>query len=153
MAQAGHSDNESLAAPTESQQLARARQATETVWLQIEAEFGLLTGAEVAELLDAAPSDQSIVSSKHAEHQIAGVLRVDMYLYPGYQFDRERGEILPVIGALLELALANQWDETSFLLWMVGPSTHFEDSRRPVDHLGEPEVVLAAARNEFEAEW
>lgn len=153
MAGAEHSDAEKAAAPAASPQLARARQATETVWLQIEAEFGLLTGAEVAELLGASHSDEKVAASKRAEHQIAGILRGDTYRYPGYQFDRERGEVFPLIGALLELALANQWDESSFLLWMVGPSTHFEDLGRPVDHLAEPEAVLAAARSEFEAEW
>ncbi|TFB47270.1 hypothetical protein [Cryobacterium tagatosivorans] len=148
------SDSSAPVETTPSPQLARSLQATAAVWRQVKAEFGLLTSSEVAAILGTDPSNGKYVSSKQAANEIVGVLRGRGYLFPGFQFDRDRGTVLPVIARLIELAHANQWDEESLILWMQSPSTSFEDEARPVDHLrDDPDAVLAAARTAFEAVW
>jgi hypothetical protein len=117
-------------------------QATENAWRRIEAEFGLLTAREVAELLGARPT------------KLLSVQRGKTLRYPGFQFDREARAILPVIEPLINLARANGWRMADVALWLTSPSTSFDAEDRPVDHLREdPDAVLAAAQNAFEAEY
>ena len=137
-----------------SPQLGRIMQATDAAWHRLEAEFGLLTGAEVAELLAAGPSNHGSVTTRRAKNEILGVLRGTEYRYPGFQFDRDHGTVLPVIAPLIKLAHENQWRDDDLILWLQAPSTTFEDEDRPVDHLRrEQDAVLAAARSAFEARW
>lgn len=72
--------------------------------------------------------------------------RSNAYRYPGFQFDWEHGAILAVIGALIQLADANGWPLEDLTAWLLSPSTSFAEEDRPVDHLQEPETVLAAAK-------
>jgi hypothetical protein len=133
-------------------QLARSLQATENHWRNMGAECGLLTSGQVAELLGASPSNRNLASRKRAAHQIAGVARGNAVLYPGFQFDRTRGAILPVMELLIRLATANGWTDEDLLLWLYSPTTSFADEGRPIDHLHDPDSVLAAAKAAFEAE-
>jgi hypothetical protein len=136
-----------------SPQLARSLQATENVWRSMGAQFGLLTSGQVAELLGASPSNRKLASRRRAAHQIAGVVRRNAVLYPGFQFDRSQRTILPVMAQLIRLATANGWSEEDLLLWLCSPTTSFEGQDRPVDHFHDPDSVLAAARTQFEAQW
>ena len=136
-----------------SPQLARALQATENMWRSIATEFGLLTSGQVAERLGASPSNRKLAARRRAAHQIAGVVRGNAVLYPGFQFDRADGKIIPVMARLIELAAANGWSEADLLLWLCSPTTAFDAEDRPVDHLAQPEAVLRAAKNQFEAQW
>lgn len=140
-------------APT-SPQLARSLQATENVWRRIGTEFGLLTSSQVAELLGASPSNRHYASAKRLAHEIVGVLRGKAQLYPGFQFDRAHGTILPVMAPLIDLARVNGRQDADLILWLQGPTTFFAEEDRPVDHLRtDPEAVLAAAKGAFESEW
>ena len=136
-----------------SPQLARSLQATENMWRSISAEYGLLTSGQVAELLGASPSNRTLASRRRAAHQIAGVVRRNAVLYPGFQFDRSQGTILPVMAQLIRLAAATGWHEKDLLLWSCSPTTSFEGQDRPVDHFHDPDSVLAAAKAQFEAQW
>ena len=136
-----------------SPQLARSLQATENLWRSIAAEFGLLTSGQVAELLGARPSNRNAAARRRAAHQIAGVVRRNGVVYPGFQFDRTTGSILPVMERLIEVATANGWSDENLLLWLCSPTTAFDAEDRPVDHLEHPGEVLAAAKDEFEVRW
>ena len=137
-----------------SPQLARSLQATDAAWRRLEAEFGLLTVAEVAELLGAGPSNGDDVRTKHAGNQLLGVLRGGEVRFPGFQFDRENGVVLPIIAALIQLAHENRFRDEDLALWLQAPTTSFEEEDRPADHLRrDPDAVLAAARSAFEATW
>lgn len=136
-----------------SPQLARSLLATENVWHQMEVEFGLLTGREVAELLGVPPATRNWVSSRWQAGKIIAVRRGKSYRYPGFQFDRDLQIVLPIFESLLEMARANDWSNESLSLWMLGPSTSFAKEDRPVDNLLDPGAVLAAAKMVMEAEW
>ena len=136
-----------------SDQLVCSVQATQTAWAHMEAEFGLLTSSQVAKVLGARPSNRMLASRNRAAHHIAGIVRGNAVLYPGFQFDRVHGKILPLMGRLIGLAMANGWTEHDLLLWLCGPTTSFEEEDRPVDHFHDPDSVVAAARNEFETQW
>ena len=136
-----------------SDELARSVQATQNAWARIEAEFGLLTSSQVAEVVGAKPSNRMLASRKRAAHLIAGIVRRKALRYPGFQFDRVHGTILPLMGRLIGLAVANGWTEHDLLLWLCGPTTFFEEEDRPVDHFHDPDSVIAAATSEFETQW
>jgi hypothetical protein len=136
-----------------SPQLARSLQATENMWRSIATEFGLLTSRQVAERLGGSPSNRNLATRRRAAHQIAGVVRRNAVLYPGFQFDRAHGTIIPVMAWLIELAAANGRSEADLLLWLCSPTTAFDAEDRPVDHLEQPDAVLRAAKNQFEAQW
>jgi hypothetical protein len=131
-----------------SPQLLRSRRATAGAWVRLEDEFGLLDSDEVKELLGIT----SAVSLTLMDHDLLGVTRGGSAVYPGFQF--ESGTILPVIKPLLALARENEWSNEDLSLWLISPNTSFDAEDRPVDHLvGEPEAVLASARDEFESLW
>ena len=135
-----------------SPQLARSLQATENAFRAMGAEFGLLTSSQVAALLGANPSNRKLVSRRRAARQLAGVVRRNAVLYPGFQFDRTRARVLPVMEELIRLADANGWREEDLLLWLCSPTTSFDGEDRPVDHLDDPDAVVAAAKDELESE-
>lgn len=129
-----------------SPQMRRAIRSAERAWRRIAAEFGLLTANQVTELLGR--EGQSIGEDEAIKVWIGGSL-----LYPGFQFDRETRSIHPVIKPLLALAKENGWPPRDVTYWMTSPSRWFADCLRPVDHLGDPDRVLKAAKDQFEDMW
>src|SRR4051794_9161364 len=87
-----------------SAQYAHALQATENAWREMEAEFGLLTEAEVAAAVSAAPFNAHFASHERAAGRLLAVQRPDGLRYPGFQIDPSRRAIRPVIGELLSIA-------------------------------------------------
>ena len=135
-------------------QLALSRRFTQEAWARLEKEFGLLTTSEVAAILEDTSTDHTLVSAKRAEHEILAVLQGQEVRYPGFQFDRDHGTVLPVIAPLIKLAHECQWTEGDLSLWLQGPNTSFEKEDRPVDRLrSDPDLVLAAAQNQFTTQW
>jgi hypothetical protein len=136
-----------------SPELAYRLLATEHMWRLMDAEYGLLTERDVAQLLRVPPTVRNWVSERRKASQMIGVRRGNSYRYPGFQFDRELSVILPFVETLLDLARVNDWTTESLSLWMLSPSTSFAGEDRPVDHLREPETVLAAAKLQMEERW
>ena len=135
-------------------QLALSRRFTQEAWARVETEFGLLTTSEVAAILQDTSTDHTLVSAKRAENGILAVLRGQEFRHPGFQFDRDHGTVLPVIAPLIKLAHENQWRDGDLILWLQGTNTSFEKEDRPVDHLrSDPDLVLAAAQNQFSTQW
>ncbi|MFD1210740.1 hypothetical protein ACFQ36_01625 [Arthrobacter sp. GCM10027362] len=135
-----------------SPQLARSLQACTNAWKRIESEFGLLSSGQVAELLGRSAENRNLASKKRRAGKILGVARGNTYRYPGFQFDRDRGTVRRVIEPLIALAGENGWPPEDVVLWLCAPSTYFHEADRPVDHLEEPERLLAAAQDQFEAD-
>ena len=136
-----------------SPQLARSLQAAENVWRRIGAEFGLFSSVEVGAILGARKPNRNAASEKRSAGQLIGILRGNSYRYPGFQFDRERGEILPVISRLITLARENGRSDEDLVHWLISPSSYFQEAHRPVDFMREEDLLLAAAKDQFEASW
>lgn len=131
---------------------ARSLQAAENAWRRVDAEFGLLSSGEIAELLGGRSSNRNFASSKRTAGKILGVLLGNAYRFPGFQLAAGRGTVLPVIEPLIRLARAHGWSEDDLALWLTAPSSFFAAADRPVDHLAEHDKVLAAAKDEIEAQ-
>lgn len=58
-----------------------------------------------------------------------------------------------MIEPLIALARQSSWPEEDVVFWLTSPSKFFVESDRPVDHLHDADAVLAAAKDEFHAEW
>jgi hypothetical protein len=136
-----------------SPQTARSLQAAENIWRSIAEEFGMPTSVEVAELLGSRKPNRAIASTLRNEGSIVGVMRGNSYRFPGFQFDAEKSAVVPVMPKLIALARENGRSDEDLVFWLASPSSFFHEQDRPVDHLGEEERVLAAARDQFEGTW
>lgn len=136
-----------------SPQMARVVQATENAWREIEAEFGMLTGAEVAELLGSRSSSPTgYATDKRRAGKLIGVRRRNAFHYPAFQFDRTEGTVLPVIPGLLMVAKKYGKTQEGLAQWLCAPTRQL-DGDRPVDHLHQASLVLEAAENHYGVEW
>ncbi|WP_030143805.1 hypothetical protein [Mycetocola saprophilus] len=137
--------------------LARAAQAGENEIRAIDAEFGLLTSAEVAKILGSSSTPSAVralASDMRGRGELLALKRLNRFVYPGFQFDRGRGRVKPCVKPLVALAHASDWDEVDAVLWLCAPSTYFDDASRPVDHLDtDPERVLEIARRAWNPGW
>ncbi len=136
-----------------SVQMARGVQSTENAWRAIESEFSMLSGAEVAALLGStAKSPTGFATDRRNAGKLLGIKRKNAFLYPGFQFDPRRGEVLPVILELLEIAVKYGRSAEDLAQWLCAGTGQLDDDR-PVDRLGEPAVVLEAAENHYGVQW
>lgn len=137
--------------------IARAAQATENSVKSIEDEFGLLTSAQVAQLLGSRSKTtavRSLANDMRGRGELLAVRRLNKYLYPGFQFDRTQGRVKSVVSRLLQLADATEWESEDVVLWLVSPTTYFEDGSRPVDHIdNDPALVLDVAQRAWAVQW
>lgn len=132
---------------------ARSLQAAENIWRSIAWEFGMPTSIEVAGLLGSRKPNRSIASTLRSEGSIIGVMRANSYRFPGFQFDADKGTVVPVMPKLIALARENGRSDEDLVFWLTSPSSFFHEQDRPVDHLSEEDRVLAAARDQFEGTW
>jgi len=139
------------AAPTPlSPQLARAAQATENTWREIDAEFGLLSSTEAAETMGYG-ANRTWAAANRKNGRLLGVRRGGGFRYPGFQLTPD---VLPVIAHLIDIARQNAWSAESVVLWLCSPSGWLADDHRPVDLLAEePHAVLEAASSAMAAHW
>jgi hypothetical protein len=136
-----------------SPQLARSLQSAENIWRRTEHEFGMLTSKEVAELTGSRKPSRTPAANLRAEGAIVGIMRGNSYRFPGFQFDKARGAVRPVMANLITLARDNGRSDEDLVFWMTSPSSFFHEEDRPVDHLDEEERVIAAAQDQFEGTW
>lgn len=135
----------------------RATQAAENAWKAIEAESGLLPGAEVAEVLgsrSAPTAARSFANDMRKRGALLAVRRLNRYLYPGFQFDRERGRVMPWVAPFAGLATEHALSQEDALLWLYRPTTYLPNDARPVDVIAsDPDLVIDVARRAWEVEW
>lgn len=132
-------------------QVAAATQAHENVVRDIEEEFGLLTSNQVATVMGSKNTSRSFASDLRKAGKLLYLERLNTFRYPGFQFD-DRGRILPVVAPLIRLAGERGWDVEDATLWTLS-ATRYLHGDRPVDRLGDPEAVLAAAKGAWGSEW
>lgn len=133
--------------------VARAVQAGRNLYGRIDAEFGLLTSAEVGRLMGSrSTAPRNLAAAARRGGALLAVARGHQTLYPGFQFGAD-GRPLPIVRTLRELADACGWSETSAVQWLCAPTTYL-DGLRPVDLIDrDPDRVLEAARLAWTAEW
>ena len=133
-------DTETAGSEGTSPQYARSLEAERYWWRRIESEHTFV---------DATAGETELIrAGSLLSHHYGGT-----YRRPAFQFDTATGEVLLVITALLEVARAYQVPVHDVLMWMCTRSTLFAQQDEPVNHLHDPAVLLAAARDEFGAQW
>jgi hypothetical protein len=138
---------------TPSPELVRSLQAEENWWRRIENELPSMSSTETAAFLGAKVTNRNFASSQRATGKLLGYARRQAIRYPKFQFDVQRGTVLPIIPDLLTLTRGLDVPDEDVVLWMAAPSSAFADQRRPVDHLNDREQLLAAAEAHFGAIW
>jgi hypothetical protein len=136
-----------------SPELARSLQAEENWWRKIERELPSLSSTETAELLGAKSTNRNFASAQRTAGRLLGYARRHAFHYPKFQFDMSLGAVLPVIPRLLTVTRELGVPDEDVVLWMATRSTLFAQQDRPVDHLDDPERLLAAAEAHFGAIW
>jgi len=87
---------------------ARAMQATENVWREIDEEFGLMTSAEVAVAIGSKSQNRYLASALRRKGKLLGIRRLTAYRYPGFQFQSD-GTIHPAISKLVSSMREGGW--------------------------------------------
>ncbi|MEQ4518176.1 hypothetical protein ABLI39_02270 [Pseudarthrobacter sp. B907] len=122
-------------------------QATEILWGDVRAEFGLLTATELSLRIGPGIEDPVLVHGLYREGQLIAMHRAGQMLFPGFQVQRGTGAVYTVIRDLRQTAGSAGADQ-SMIKWLITPSVNL-DQARPVDLLDHSELVLAAARKSF----
>jgi hypothetical protein len=135
-----------------SPELVRSLQAEENWWRKIEQELPSLSSTETAELMGAKPTNRNFASTQRASGRLLGYTRRHAIRYPRFQFD-DRGRVRAVIPQLIAIARGFGIPDEDLVMWLASPTTFFASQDRPVDHLDDPERLLAAARDDFGAAW
>lgn len=137
--------------------IARAAQATENSVKTIEDEAGLLTSAQVAQLLGSrsmTPAARWLANDMRGRGELLAVRRLNKHFYLGFQFDRLLGRVKFLVSKLLQLGDANGWEPEDVVLWLVSPTTYFAYGSRPVDHIdNDPALVLDIAQRAWAVQW
>lgn len=123
-----------------SPQHARSLEADRYSWRRIESEHTLADATETEVEL--------IRAGRLLGHRHGGTHR-----RPALQFDAATGEVLPVITALLDVSRCYHVPVHDVILWLCSRTTCFAEQGKPMDRLQNLEVLLAAARDEFGAQW
>ncbi len=140
-----------LKTPT-SPALASGIQATENLWAAIDEAWGLLGSVEVAELLGSRGTNRSFASSMRKSGKIIGVERGNAYVYPGFQFDRRAGRVLPVVRELIAAAREIVLDDEDLVYWLCTPSGYFGDDP-PALHLTDDAEIVDKLKQSESIEW
>jgi len=133
--------------------IARAVRATENAWRAVESEFGLLSSSEVDTLLGARNGNRAYAADLRKRGELLAALRNNSYVFPGFQFDHNAGTVRDWVAPLLVLAERYEWDTADVILWMMSPTTYFEEEDRPVDHVDDAPRVVDVAEKAWGVEW
>ena len=124
---------------------------SEVFWRGIQEEFSFLNSLEVATRLGAS-ANRSYASDLRKAGKLVGLQRLNKFVYPGFQF--RDGSITPVIARLTKLARDRAMDDRDIIAWLCRPTTYIRgDARRPVDHLDDVDLVVAAASSAWDVVW
>lgn len=125
--------------------------ATENAWLDMENEFGLLDGREVASLAGSKQATGGFANDRRRARKLLGIFRRNAYLYPRFQFT-ESGEIYQAVLNVLRDAPELGVTDEDVAQWFLLESPSL-DGRRPVDAIEDADEVLVVFRGRFGAQW
>lgn len=132
--------------PTPAVLLQARRNAAWRAW--VARTYGLLSGAEVAELLGSTATNRASIASRlAAEDKIFSVPHKGARaLYPAFQFTTD-GEIVAVIAEVLSTLAPLGYHPWELLSWFTS-GNDLLDGDSPADHLGNLDRLRAAAQDE-----
>ncbi|WP_170133170.1 antitoxin Xre/MbcA/ParS toxin-binding domain-containing protein [Arthrobacter livingstonensis] len=116
----------------------------------MEAEFGFETGHQFAER-EGSLSGTSLARERRRQGKLLGIRRRNAIVYPGFQFDG-LGKVHPTVIDVLAAARHLNVDDESLAQWFCSPSAAL-DGLRPVDRLGDRELLLDAFDAGFAVDW
>lgn len=137
--------------------VAAATMATEDAWRRLEEEFGLLTPAEVLDLLRPEGGESFKLDFElGARAEILHTTRRNSAYYPRFQFDERRREVRPWVKPLLRLARRFELDHDDIILWLMRPTTYLGTNPdgtapRPVDFVDNAARIIEVAEKAWEA--
>jgi hypothetical protein len=130
--------------PTPAQAL-QGQRNSEARWELLQ-EFGAYSSEEIAKLRSRAKNLYSLASRWRREGKILSVPHLGKRLFPGFQFDPDTLDPLPVVAAVLAALPTDDMSEWEVALWW-SADNGWLDGRRPVDLIDEdPEAVADAAK-------
>lgn len=152
LATRGKIDAVLAASPTRPRagQLAQAALREER-WRDIEAEWGMLTAADVAALTGSRPeATRNLTANLRRRKHLTGVKRHGGMRYPGFQFTGV-GEgaqtVAPAWTELHELLAPAQWSNADLLAWTAAPNAYLDGGRSPAEEIRDhPDGVTDALR-------
>jgi hypothetical protein len=109
---------------------------------KIQAEFGFLTGADVAESTGSA--DPRYASDERRAGRLLALKRMNRWVYPGFQI--ADGSIRQAMEQLHTLGQEFGMSQRDVLVWLCVPTTFITGHRRPVEFLDDPVFVLRVAQ-------
>ncbi len=101
----------------------------DSLFRTVEAEHGVLTSAEFAELVGGSPTSRSL-ATRARKRGMVGFARQGRLLYPAFQITRN--DLDPTIGALSSRLRAAGWSDEDIILWWVSPNGWLEDDATPL---------------------
>lgn len=117
-------------------------------WRQVETEWGMLTGQQVAALSGANPkSARDLTSNLRRRKGLTGVKRHGGLRYPGFQFvqvDDDHIAVAPAWTRLREALEPAGWSDADLLAWVSAPNAYLE-GRSPADEVHENPMSLSVA--------
>lgn len=119
-------------------------------WRDIERDYGLLSGTDVATLSGSTAHNRSeYASNLRTRRRVLAALRRGRYAYPAFQF-AESGRVHPAVPAVIDVMVPQGWDAESIIFWMVSPNGYLGGDP-PAQRLADTEIVVDAAINAAEA--
>lgn len=110
------------------------------------AEVGALRSGEVAQLAGSRARNSSALAGRwRSERRIFAVPWGGEFLYPAFQF--ADGEPRPVIARVLQ-SFDGRPSDWEVALWFATPSPYLPRNTRPLEQLGDPDALVAAAHAE-----
>lgn len=119
----------------------------------MESEFGLLSLSGVDALVGARNGNQAHAADRRRRGELLAALRNNSYVFPGFQFDHNAGTVGDWVAPLLVLAERYERDTAGVIMWMMSPTTYFEEEDRPVDHVHDAHRVVDVAEKDWGVEW
>lgn len=139
-------DDDALVSP----QMARALAAEQWWWHRIETEHDWLTEQQAAQRMGTSPEE---LATLREAGRLLSYEREEVNHHPAFQFNPRTSDVRPVIGELLAISRSYDVPDEDVMLWLCSRTSYFPEQDRPVDHLDDPLLLLAAARDEFGALW
>lgn len=119
-------------------------------WRSIGREFGLYTISELADRLRFGAPENLRAKQLTGKTRVLAVADRGTFLYPGFQFDEAGARMLPVVEDIVRQGRLSGWTDEELVLWFCRPNRALK-GKRPVDVLGDEQLIRQAADTDFPA--